>query len=99
MNQKKFYLIGALVTLILAGVVSFSASSGRDGLEKVAETIGFIDTAKDHAIGDSPLADYGVKGIENDRVSVGISGIIGVAITGVVAYIIFMSLARKKRDK
>ncbi len=99
MNQKKFYLIGALVTLILAGVVSFYASSSPDGLEKVAERIGFIDTAKDHAIGDSPLADYGVKGIKNDRVSVGISGIIGVAITGVVAYIIFMSLARKKRDK
>ena len=99
MNQKKFYLIGALVTLILAGVVSFYASSSPDGLEQVAVRIGFIDTAKDHAIGDSPLADYGVKGIENDRVSVGISGIIGVAITGVVAYIIFMSLARKKRDK
>ncbi|MFM7860159.1 MAG: PDGLE domain-containing protein [Candidatus Nanopelagicaceae bacterium] len=98
-NQKKFFLIGAVVTLILAGVVSFYASSSPDGLEKVAERIGFIDTAKDHAIDNSPLADYGVEGIENDRVSVGISGIIGVAITGVVAYIIFMALARKKRDK
>lgn len=99
MNSKRFYLVGSLVTLFLAGVLSFYASSSPDGLEKVAERIGFIDTAKEHAIDESPLADYGVKGVDNERVSVGLSGIIGVLITGGVATVIFMALARKKDQK
>jgi len=98
MNTKKFYLGGAIVTLILAGVVSFYASSNPDGLEKVAEKIGFIKTAKEHSISDSPLADYGVKGIENSRVSVGTAGVIGVIVTGGIASVLFLALARKKRD-
>jgi len=98
-NSKRFYLVGSLVTLFLAGVLSFYASSSPDGLEKVAERIGFIDTAKEHAIDESPLADYGVKGVDNERVSVGLSGIIGVLITGGVATVIFMALARKKDQK
>jgi cobalt/nickel transport protein len=98
-KAKKFYLVASLVTLLLAGVLSFYASSSPDGLEKVAERIGFIDTAKEHAISDSPLADYGVKGVDNDRVSVGLSGVIGVLITGGVAYLIFFSLSRKNRSK
>jgi cobalt/nickel transport protein len=97
MNTKKFYLGGAIVTLILASVVSFYASSNPDGLEKVAEKIGFIESAKEHSISDSPLADYGVKGIENSRVSVGAAGVIGVIVTGGVASVLFLALARKKR--
>jgi cobalt/nickel transport protein len=98
MNTKKFYLGGAIVTLILAGVISFYAYSNPDGLEKVAEKIGFIETAKEHSISDSPLADYGVKGIENSRVSVGAAGVIGVIVTGGVASVLFLALARKKRS-
>ena len=96
MTQKRFYLIGGLVSLFLAGVISFYASSSPDGLEKVAEEIGFIDTAKDHANADGALADYGVKGIDNDRASVGIAGVIGVLVTGGVASVLFIRLARKK---
>lgn len=96
MNQKRFYLIGGLVSLFLAGVISFYASSSPDGLEKVAGEIGFLDTAKDSANAGSALADYGVKGIDNDRASVGIAGVIGVLATGGVASVLFIRLARKK---
>ncbi len=96
MNQKKFYIFGGLISLLLAGVVSFYASSSPDGLEKVAEDIGFIESAKDHANADGKLADYGVKGIENDRASVGVAGVIGVLVTGGVATVLFIRLARKK---
>ena len=40
-KNKKFLAAGFLVSLFLAGVVSFYASSDPDGLEKVAEDIGF----------------------------------------------------------
>jgi cobalt/nickel transport protein len=97
--NRKFYVIGFIVSLFLAGVVSFYASSSPDGLEKVAEDIGFIETAKDHSNADGALADYGVKGIENERTSVGVAGIIGVIGTAVVAGVGFKLIARKpKKD-
>lgn len=97
-TSKKFYIGGLLVSLLLAGVVSFYASSNPDGLEKVAEEIGFIETAKDPATAGSALADYGVAGIENERASVGIAGVIGVAATGVVATGLFLYLGKRKKS-
>ena len=95
--NRKFYVIGFIVSLFLAGVVSFYASSSPDGLEKVAQDVGFIDTAKDHSNADGALADYGVKGIENERASVGVAGIIGVIGTAVVAGVGFKLIARKPK--
>ena len=100
LNNRKFYISGFVVSLFLAGVVSFYASSSPDGLEKVAEDIGFIETAKDHSNADGALADYSVKGIENERTSVGVAGIIGVIGTAVVAGVGFKLIARKpKKDR
>ena len=76
MKQKSFLIWGFIASIFLAGVVSFYASSSPDGLEKVAEDIGFIESAKDHALSDSALADYGVSGVENERLSVGLAGLI-----------------------
>lgn len=95
-SNRKFYLIFLLVSIGLAGIVSFYASSSPDGLEKVAEDVGFIETAKDHTLDNSALADYGVAGIENERLSVGIAGILGVLATGVLMYLIIKFISRKK---
>lgn len=97
-TSKKFYIGGLLVSLLLAGFLSFYASSHPDGLEKVAEEIGFIETAKDPATAGSALADYGVAGVENERASVGIAGVIGVAATGVVATGLFLYLGKRKKS-
>ncbi len=97
-TSKKFYLGGLLVSLLLAGFVSVYASSQPDGLEKVAEEIGFIETAKDPATAGSALADYGVEGVENERASVGIAGVVGVAATGVVATGLFLYLGKRKKS-
>ena len=97
LNSRKFYIAGFIVSLILAGVVSFYASADPDGLERVAEDIGFLETAKDHTYADGTLADYGVKGIENERASVGVAGVIGVIGTAVVAGVGFRLIARKPK--
>ena len=96
MNSKRLYIIGFVITLLIAGVFSFYASSSPDGLEKVAIDLGFIDTAKDSAVYDTALAEYGVKGVENERLSVGIAGIVGVFATGLVMYAIVRLLGKKK---
>jgi cobalt/nickel transport protein len=95
MKQKTFLISGFVASLFLAGVVSFYASSNPDGLEKVAGDIGFIETAKEHSNADGVLADYGVKGIDNARLSTGAAGVIGVIATGVISTGLFMMVRRK----
>ncbi|CAB4680854.1 MAG: hypothetical protein F2658_01995 [Actinobacteria bacterium] len=94
--KNKFLLGGILVSIFVAGFISYYASSSPDGLEKVAEDKGFLDTAKDSANSGSFLADYGVAGIDNERLSVGLSGLIGVIATLSVSLLIFKTLAKKK---
>ena len=87
--SKRFYSYFFLASVLVAGALSYYASSSPDGLEKVAEDKGFLETAKDSAVADSPLADYGISGLDNERLSVGLSGIIGVLVTALVAFAIF----------
>lgn len=98
-KNKTFLIWSFLISLFLAGVISFYASSSPDGLEKVAEEIGFIETAQEHSNADGVLADYGVKGIENERVSVGLAGVIGVISTAVIAGLLFRFISRKPTNK
>jgi len=93
------YLYLLLASLVVAGALSFYASSHPDGLEKVAENEGFLETAKDSAVSGSPLADYGVAGIANERVSVGLSGIIGVFVTAAIAFLLFNIAKRVKKNR
>ena len=80
-----FLLAGLLVALVIAGVGSYYASSHPDGLEWSAEKEGFLDTAEDSATADSPLADYAVSGVDDGRLSGGLAGVIGVAVTLLLA--------------
>nr|WP_269328709.1 PDGLE domain-containing protein [Kineosporia babensis] len=82
--------------MLFAGVVSFYASGSPDGLEKVSEDHGISAQAEDHALDDSPLADYGVKGVENPRLSGGLAGIVGVGVTFVLASTV-IALTRFRR--
>jgi cobalt/nickel transport protein len=91
--------VGLAVSLVLAGGVSYYASSHPDGLEKVAGDVGFLDSAKESAVEDSPLAGYGVAGVENERISGGLAGVIGVASTAAISFGLFYGLRRFKKDK
>lgn len=94
-SNRRFFLVLAAVTLVVAGVVSYYASAHPDGLEYVAESTGFMDTAEDHANGDGPLADYAVKGVDDERVSGGLAGVIGVGVTLAVAGGLALVLRRR----
>jgi len=94
-SDRKFFAGFIIASAVLAGGVSFYASSSPDGLEKVAEDVGFLETAKNHTFGDFTLADYGIAGFENARLSVGLAGLIGVGVTALLAMSLF-KLIRKK---
>ena len=67
------YFIALAVTLLAP-----LASGSPDGLERVAEDQGFIDTAKDAPY--AVIADYVFPGIENEAVATILAGVIGVTI-------------------
>lgn len=97
-GRRTFLVVGLLVTLLIAGVASYYASAHPDGLEFVAGETGFLDTAEDSAVADSPLADYGTAGVDDERLSVGIAGVLGVGITLLLAGGLFWVLRRRTRS-
>jgi len=89
-----FILGGLLVALLLAGVASNFASAAPDGLDSAStkgcttndagEITGgdcMARNAKDHELDDSPLADYGIRGVDNAYLSTAVAGVVGVLLT------------------
>ena len=100
-NLRLFVIAGLLVAIGLALVVSGFASSSPDGLEKVAEDKGFLETARDHLFVDGPLADYAVKGVGNERLSTGLAGLVGVLVTfgvGLALFALLRTMRSGSRD-
>jgi cobalt/nickel transport protein len=85
MRTRTFLVVGLLASLLVAGGVSYYASTHPDGLEYVAEQVGFDHTAQDSATAGSPLADYQVKGVENDALSGAVAGVTGALVVLVLA--------------
>jgi hypothetical protein len=97
-NLMLFIGGGLIVALGLAFFVSPLASSSPDGLERVSIDEGFAETAEDHTLADSPLADYAVEGVDDENLSTGLAGTIGVAITFGLGMIVF-GLIRSMRAR
>ncbi|WP_205474377.1 PDGLE domain-containing protein [Nocardioides sp. SYSU D00038] len=92
-----------LVSVVLAGIVSFYAASSPDGLTKVSQDEGFADTEKEHRTGDGPFAGYGTEGVDDERLSGGLAGVVGVVVVLVlgagVAYAVRRRPGRDSPDR
>jgi cobalt/nickel transport protein len=99
---------GLLVAALLAGVVSNFASSSPDGLDAAARQGCTFDADDNitggtcmaqreqaHQMKDSPLADYGIKGIDNPYLSTGLSGVLGVLLTFAIGGGVFWLVRRR----
>ncbi|WP_165807123.1 PDGLE domain-containing protein [Nocardioides currus] len=95
-RNAKFYAGFLLVALLIAGVGSFYASSHPDGLNYVAEQTGFIDQEKASATSDGPFAGYSTRGIDDDRLSGGVAGVVGSLTTLLVGGGLFWVLRRRR---
>ncbi|WP_214107961.1 energy-coupling factor ABC transporter permease [Acrocarpospora catenulata] len=99
-KARPFLLGGVAAAAVLAGVVSFYASASPDGLERVASDLGFLSQAKDHPLAGSPLADYSVEGVEDERLSAGLAGLLGVGasllVGGGVAWLVHRRERRRR---
>lgn len=103
---------GLLVALLLAGVASNFASGSPDGLDYAAregctfnadgEITGGTCMAQqegEHQLGDSPLADYGIRGVGNSFLSTALAGTAGVLITFGIGAGLFWLARRRKTDQ
>mgnify|MGYP000224024180 CR=1 FL=1 len=108
-QRRWWFWIGfMLATLLIAGGVSYLASSSPDGLDsatlkgcEVVETADgeelrgdcIAQHADEHALADSPLADYTLAGRDGTG---GIAGIVGVGVTVLLAGGLFWLIARSR---
>ncbi|AWZ05254.1 MULTISPECIES: energy-coupling factor ABC transporter permease [unclassified Streptomyces] len=95
-STKPVWITGLVTALVLAGFVSYYASASPDGLEKVAADKGIDQKVTEHAVADSPLADYGVKDVSDARLSGGLAGMIGVGATVAVGTGVFWTVRRRR---
>ncbi len=98
MSTRRFFAVALVVSLLVAGVASYYASSHPDGLEYVAEQTGFIDSAEDSPTADSPLADYQTSGVDDARISGGLAGVIGVVVMLLLSTGLFWLVRRRGTD-
>ena len=109
-TTTKFLLAGLFVALVLAGVVSNFASGSPDGLDATStrgctlndagEITGgtcMAQGARDHETAGSPLADYGIAGIDNPYVSTSLAGVAGVLLTFAVGGGLFWLTRTRRR--
>ena len=82
-----FLVYGLIVAMALAVLVSPFASSWPDGLEKVAEHLGFIDVAVEVPTLPALVPDYEMPGISSASVATALAGAMGTVIMFVLTWI------------
>ena len=87
---------GIVTAMLLVVFVAPFANPNPDGLERVAADNGVDAAVTDHDLAGSPLADYGVDGVDNAMFGTGLAGLAGIAATLTVAAGIVWIVRRRR---
>ncbi|MEX2599696.1 MAG: PDGLE domain-containing protein [Dehalococcoidia bacterium] len=96
--KNKWWITGYFIAIAVA-LLSPLASGSPDGMERVAEDKGFIETALDP--GYEIIPDYTFPGVENEAVATMLAGVVGVTLMfGLMYGVSFLLLrtARRRND-
>ncbi|HPW45732.1 MAG TPA: PDGLE domain-containing protein [bacterium] len=85
MDEKRIVLIFVISAVVIAFAAAY-ASSHPDGLEWVAEKMGFIGNSSE-AILKAPMPDYEIPCVKGAYWSTLLAGILGASITGAVFFL------------
>ncbi len=92
-------MIFLLAAVLLALVVSPFASSWLDGLERVAEKKGFLEKGSVKPAVRSPVPDYLMPGVKNEKVATAIAGALGTLLVFGIGYGLAAILGAKRKEK
>ena len=84
--MKRAAWVLGIVALLLGCIAGWVASTAPDGLERVAESLGFASRGK--AVGSSPFADYQTRWVP--------AGLVGVVLLYGFGVLFGRTLKRKK---
>jgi cobalt/nickel transport protein len=96
-GNKRKWIVMAIITLVVAGIISYFSSSHPDGLQRVAEDHGFMDKAK-KPTWTAWISGYELPGIGIPIVKVGLAGIIGATLLFFVLYGLTAKQTRRKEE-
>jgi len=89
MKRKKWWIFCTIIILMIPLFLTPFSSSLPDGLEWVAEKLGFADASHDSFL-ISPMPDYVFPGIAHDGLSMFLSGILG----ALLVFVLWCGIAR-----
>jgi cobalt/nickel transport system permease protein len=85
---RQILIFGLVISCGLVIFIAPLASSWPDGLERVAENLGFAGKASQTAILKSPLPDYQTPGVSSVDISTIMAGLLGVLVVFALSYIL-----------
>jgi cobalt/nickel transport system permease protein len=97
LSTPAFVGLGIVTAVLLVVFVAPFANPNPDGLERVAADNGIDAAVTDHDLAGSPLADYGVDGVDNAMFGTGLAGIAGIVATLVVG-VGLVWIVRRRRN-
>lgn len=87
LSYRQVVAYGLLISLGLALFVSPFACAWPDGLERVAEALGFAHRAAAAPIATAPLADYRISWIRSAPLATSLAGAIGTVLVFLLAFV------------
>lgn len=97
-RHRAFMQLAAVLIAALAAAASQWASDAPDGLSRVAADKGLDADEQKHPLGEGPLADYSIRGLDDHPFSKAVSGLVGVFLTFILATIA-LRLVRRSRGR
>lgn len=98
MSTRSFVIAALLVSVIMAALISPWASSLPDGLEWVAERMGFLHRAEGETTwAFSPMPDYALPGLQSELLSTGLAGLLGTLAAFCLTSVLAWGLLRRRR--
>ncbi len=96
--KGRWFVLGAVtLVVVLAGFVSYYASTSPDGLNKIAADQG-LATSSPPISATTPLAGYDVTGVGNPRASKAVAGVVGVAVTFAISGGLVVIVRRRRGE-
>ena len=93
-----FIGLALTVAVGMAVLASPYASFSPDGLEKIAETNGFLGDGRPHSLQDSsPVPDYAFPGVHDPRLATALAGLVGTLLVAAAGTAIVRLARRRSR--